>query len=156
MLIGENISEVKNPFTEETSNVAAIIEETRNVPKVKNLVSSHKLFSVPVDYVRDNNPHNNPPMPIKNSREKSRDLGKKQLAREAPKGTWKKIEKQPKATIPNPSQPTISSLKKRTVREDAEISKSSVSSSKRIKILEVTHNDLCSMATAADQPRRVQ
>lgn len=94
-------------------------------------------------------------MRIKNSREKPRDLGKKKSAREAPKQP-KNLEKQPKATIQNPSQPTISGLKKRTVREDTEISHSSVSSSKWIKILEFTHNDLCSTAEAADQPRRAQ
>lgn len=146
-LIGDNISEVI-PFETEI----AITTEDRNVPGVKILNSSNDLFSVPIEYMCDNNP----PMPTKNSREKPRDLGKKHSTHEGAKGTWKKVEKQKKSVTLNLTQPTINSSKKRTLREDTDISKGSISSTKRAKILEVTHNDLCSMAEATDQPRRAQ
>ena len=142
-LIGNNISEVI-PFETET----AITTEDRNVPGVKILNSSNDHFSVPVEYMHDNNP----PMPTKNSHEKPRDLGKKHSAHEGAKETWKKVEKQKKSVTLNHTQPTINSSKKRTLREDADISKGSISSTKQTKILEVTHNDLCSMAEATDQP----
>ena len=143
-LIGDNISEVI-PFETET----AITTEDRNVPRVKILNSSNDDFSVPIEYMHDNNP----PMPTKNSREKPRDLGKKHSTREGAKETWKKVEKQKKSVTLNPTQPIINSSKKRTLREDADISKGSISSTKQTKILEVTHNDLCSMVEATDQPR---
>ena len=142
-LIGDNISEVI-PFETKT----AITTKDRNVPGVKILNSSNDLFSVPVEYVRDNNP----PMPTKNSREKPHDLGKKHSTREGAKGTWKKVKKQKKSVTLNPTQPTINNSKKRKLREDTDISKGSISSTKQTKILEVTHNDLCSMVEAMDQP----
>lgn len=110
--------------------------------------SSNDLFNVLVEYVHDNNPS----MTTKNSREKPCDLGKKHSAREGAKGNWKKLEKQKKTTIQNPIQPTVSGSKKRTLREEVDISKGSVSSTTRTKILEVTHNDLCSTTEVADQP----
>ena len=143
-LFGDNISEFNAPETE-----IAITKEACNVSGLKSTNSSHDLFSDPVEYARENNP----PVSIKNSHEKPHDLGKKLLAREGAKRTWKKVQKQTESTKQNPTQPTISSSKKRILREKANISKGSVSSTKRTKFLEVTHNDICSMVEATDQHR---
>ena len=77
-LFGDNISEFNAPETE-----IAITKEVCNEPGLKSTNSSHYLFSVPVEYARENNP----PVTIKDSREKPHDLGKKLLAREGAERT---------------------------------------------------------------------
>ena len=81
---------------------------------------------------------------------------KKLLAREGSERNWNKVEKQTESTKQNPTQPTINGSKKGILREEADILKGSVSSTKWTKFLEVTHNDICSTAEAADQPRQAQ
>ena len=77
-LFGDNISEFNAPETE-----IAITKEVCNEPGLKSTNSSHYLFSVPVEYARENNP----PVTIKDSREKPHDLGKKLLAQEGAERT---------------------------------------------------------------------